>query len=259
MKKNTIVTAALLAMALALPVAAQNVAVVNGKAIPKTRIDVLRQQIERSGRPLPPDMEEQLKEEVIMREIFMQEAQNRGLGGSEDFKLQMEIARQTLLIRELFNDYQSKHPVTDADIKKEYDKLVAENNRKEYKVSHILVENEEEAKEIVAQLKKKGKFEDLAKEKSKDHGSSEKGGAMDWSSPNAFVPEFGAALAQLEKGKFTEEPVQTQFGWHIIRVDDERAEALPKLEDIKEQIVQHVQQQNLATFQEELRAKAKVE
>jgi len=259
MKKNTIVTAALFAMALALPVAAQNVAVVNGKAVPQKRADALRQQIERSGRPFPPEMEEQLKEEIIMREIFVQEAQKRGLGGSDDFKLQMEMARETLMINELFNDYQSKHPIKDEDLKKEYDKLASENQRKEYKVSHILVDSEEEAKKIVAQLKKKGKFEDIAKEKSKDHGSSEKGGAMDWASPSTFVPEFGAALTQLEKGKFTEEPVQTQYGWHIIRMDDERKEAFPKLEDIKEQMVRHLQQQNLAQFQEELRAKAKVE
>jgi len=261
MKKNTLAVAALLAAALALPVAAQNLAVVNGKAIPQSRADALKQQIERSnpGRPFPPEMEGQLKEELIMREIFMQEAQKRGLEGSDEFKSQMELARESLLIRELFNNYQAKNPVSDKEVKAEYDKLAAENQRKEYKVSHILVETEEEAKEIVAQLKKKGKFEDIAKDRSKDPGSSENGGAMDWSSPNTFVAEFSAALTKLEKGKYTEEPVQSQFGWHIIRLDDERKEEMPKLEDIKPQVEQHLQQQKLAKFQEELRAKAKIE
>jgi len=259
MKKNTLAAAALLAATLALPVAAQNLAVVNGKAVPQARADLLKQQIERQGRPFPKEMEEQLKEEVILREIFMQEAQKRGLGGSENFKTQMELARESLLIRELFNDYQEKTPVSDEEVQAEYDRLAAENQRKEYKASHILVETEEEAKKILADLKKKGKFEDIAKEKSKDSVSAANGGAMDWSSPNTFVPEFGAALTQLEKGKITEEPVQTQYGWHIIRLDDERKEEMPKLEDIKPQVVQHLQQQKLAKFQEELRANAKVE
>ena len=117
---------------------AQNVAIVNGKAVPKARVEALAQQIAKSGRPVTPDMESQLREEVIAREVFMQEAEKQGLSSSDDFKVQMELARQTLLIRELFADYQKKNPVTDADLKAEYDKFAATNGGKEYKARHIL-------------------------------------------------------------------------------------------------------------------------
>mgnify|MGYP000349574896 CR=1 FL=1 len=156
---------------MALPASAQNIAIVNGKAVPKERAEVLRQQVERSGRPVTPDVEGQIKEEVIAREIFMQEAQKSGLDATDDYKNQLELARQTILIRELFADYQKTNPVTDADIKAEYDKFVAANGGKEYRARHILVEKEDEAKAIIANLKKGGKFDEIAKKQSKDPGS----------------------------------------------------------------------------------------
>src|SRR5215208_1254990 len=131
---------------IAVPALAQNVAIVNGKPVPKTRVEALSAQLAKAGRPVSPEMEGQLKDEVIAREIFMQEAQKRGLESSDDFKVQMELARQTLLIRELFADYQKSNPVTDADIKAEYDKFAAANTGKEYRARHILVEKEDEAK-----------------------------------------------------------------------------------------------------------------
>ena len=151
MKKQLLsgLVAAALLGTVALPVAAQNIAVVNGKAIPKERADVLRQQVERSGRPVTPDIEKQIKDEVIAREIFLQEAAKRNLEKDPDFKVQMELARQTILIRELFADFQKNNPVTDAEIKAEYDKFVAANSGKEYKASHILVDKEDEAKAII--------------------------------------------------------------------------------------------------------------
>lgn len=244
---------------MALPVAAQNLAIVNGKAVPKERAEVLKQQVERSGRPVTPELENQIKEEVIAREIFMQEAQKRGLEGSADYKAQMELARQTILIRELFVDFQKNNPVTDAEIQAEYDKFVAANAGKEYKASHILVEKEDEAKAIIASIKKGGKFEDIAKKQSKDPGSGARGGDLDWASPSSYVAEFTEALVKLEKGKMTQTPVKSQFGWHVIRLDDVREAQLPKLEEVKPQIAQQLQQQKLAKFQEDLRAKAKVE
>ena len=244
---------------MALPVAAQNLAIVNGKAVPKERAEVLKQQVERSGRPLTPELENQIKEEVIAREIFMQEAQKRGLEGSADYKAQMELARQTILIRELFVDFQKNNAVTDAEIQAEYDKFVAANAGKEYKASHILVEKEDEAKAIIAAIKKGGKFEDIAKKQSKDPGSGARGGDLDWASPSSYVAEFTEALVKLEKGKMTQTPVKSQFGWHVIRLDDVREAQLPKLEEVKPQIAQQLQQQKLAKFQEDLRAKAKVE
>jgi peptidyl-prolyl cis-trans isomerase C len=261
MKKKLLsgLVAAALLGTMALPVAAQNLAIVNGKAVPKERAEALKQQVERSGRPITPEIENQIKEEVIAREIFMQEAQKRGLEASADYKAQMELARQTILIRELFADYQKSSPVTDAEIQAEYDKFVAANAGKEYKASHILVEKEDEAKAIIASLKKGGKFEDIAKKQSKDPGSGARGGDLDWASPSSYVPEFTEALVKLEKGKTTQAPVKSQFGWHVIRLDDVREAQLPKLDEVKPQIAQQLQQQKLIKFQEDLRAKAKVE
>ena len=238
---------------------AQNVAIVNGKAVPKTRVEALMQQVARSGRPVTPEMEGQIKEEVIAREIFMQEAQARGLDATEDFKSQIELARQAILIRELFGDFQKKNPVTDADIKAEYDRFAAANSGKEYKARHILVEKEDQAKAIIAQLKKGGKFDEIAKKSSKDPGSGAKGGDLDWANPGNYVKEFSEALTALTKGKMTETPVKTQFGFHIIRLDDVRDAQLPKFDDVKPQVAQQLQQQKMSKYQEELRAKAKIE
>ena len=240
-------------------VLAQNVAIVNGKAVPKARMDILAEQIAKSGRPITPEMQSQLREEVITREVFMQEADKEGLSGSEDFKAQMELARQTLLIRELFANYEKKNPIPDADLKAEYDKFAAANGGKEYKARHILVDKEADAKAIIASLKKGAKFEDIAKKQSKDAGSGAKGGDLDWANPASYVPEFSAAMLKLGKGQLTETPVKSQFGYHVIRVDDIRAAQLPTFEQVKPQIVKQMQQQKLSAFQEELRKKAKIE
>ena len=247
-----------LVAALSLSAMAQNLAVVNGKPVPSSRVEALKQQVERSGRPVTPEILAQIKEELIAREIFMQEARKRGLEASEDYKTQLELARQSLLIRELFANFQKKNPVTDAEIKAEYDKFVAANGGKEYRARHILVEKEDEAKALIADLKKGGKFEDLAKKASKDPGSGANGGDLDWASAASYVPEFASALVKLEKGQLTDVPVKSQFGFHVIRVDDIREAQLPKLEEVKPQITQQLTQTKLGKFQEELRAKAKV-
>lgn len=260
--KQKIVSALATAMLLGAlaPVAlAQNVAVVNGKAVPKSRVDALSQQVAKSGRQVTPEMEGELKKEVIAREIFMQEAQKMGLEATDDFKSQMELARQTLLIRELFMDFQKKNPVSDADIQAEYDRFAAANSGKEYKSRHILVETEDEAKSIIAQIKKGKKFEDIAKKSSKDPGSGANGGDLDWANPNNYAKEFADALKGLTKGKMTDTPVKTEFGYHVIRLDDTRDAQLPKLQDVKPQVAQQLQQQKLKVYQEQLRAKAKVE
>ncbi len=238
---------------------AQNVAIVNGKAVPKARLDALATQIERAGRPVTPEMQGQLRDEVIAREIFMQEADKQGLAQTDDFRNQMELARQSILIRELFSQYQKKNPVTDAEMKAEYDKFVAANSGKEYKARHILVEKEDQAKAILASLKKGGKFEDIAKKQSKDPGSGANGGDLDWAAPDSYVPEFSQALTKLNKGQTTDAPVKTQFGWHIIRLDDVRTPQLPAFDQVKPQLQQQMAQQKLGKYQEELRAKAKVE
>ena len=289
MKRQTLAAtaAAVLAAALALPAVAQNVAVVNGKPIPKERLDMLeaqvKQQAERSGRPMPPDMDKQLRENLIAREIFVQEAERRGLEGAPDFRAKVELARQSVLIDELFADYLKNNPVSDADAKAEYDSLIAKQKQsyeqakeqaktaasvKEYKAHHILVEKEDDAKAIIAQIKKGAKFEDIAKKKSIDKGSGAQGGDLGWANPSGYVPEFAEALKKLNKGQITDTPVKTQFGWHIIRVDDIRdakpvepspPPTPPKFEDVKAQVVQQLQQQKLAAFQKELHDKAKIE
>jgi peptidyl-prolyl cis-trans isomerase C len=259
MKQHLLAALAAAALCAALPAAAQNVAIVNGKAVPKARMDALAAQITKSGRPITPDVNEQLKEEVVVREVLMQEAQKRGLDGSDDFRSQMELARQTLLIRELYADFQKKNPVSDEDIKSEYDKFVSANGGKEYKARHILVEKEDQAKAIIANLKKGQKFEDLAKKQSKDPGSGANGGDLDWANAASYVPEFAQAMMKLQKGQTTQEPVKSQFGYHVIRLDDVREAQMPKMDEIKPQIAQQLQQQKLAKFQQDLRASAKIE
>jgi peptidyl-prolyl cis-trans isomerase C len=265
----TAAAAALLAFT-ALPVLAQNVAVVNGKPIPQARLDTLENQIKqqaaRMGRPVPPDVEKQLREELIAREIFAQEAEREGIPASPEYRDQLELMRQTVLINVLFANYIKQHPVSDADAKAEYDKFVkemaAQTGGKEYKASHILVKTEDQAKDVIAQLKKGAKFEDLAKKYSQDPGSATKGGELGWASSKTYVPEFATALTKLNKGQTTDTPVKTQYGYHIIRLEDIRdtkPQTPPAFDAIKLQITQQLEQQKLAAFQKDLHDKAKIE
>ena len=260
MKKQLLLVCAAALMAVTAQSAlAQNIAIVNGKAVPKARLDALAQQVAKSGRPVTPDVQAQMREAVIVREIFAQEAEKLGLVGSDDFKSQMEIARQSILITSLIEDFKKKNAVTDAELKTESDKFSAANGGKEYKARHILVEKEAEAKAIIASLKKGGKFEDIAKKQSKDSGSGANGGDLDWANPSSYVAEFTQAMLKLNKGQMTDAPVKTQFGFHIIRVDDIRNAQLPSFDELKPQIAQQIEQQRLGAYQQGLRDKAKVE
>jgi len=254
-------TLAIAAAALMLPLAAtaQNIAVVNGKSVPKARIDLLLQQAQRAGQQLTPEMEGQAREQVVLREIFAQEAEKRGIAATADYKAQMELARQSILIRELFEDYKKKNPVTDAEAKAEYDKFKAQATGTEYRARHILVEGEDEAKALIAQIKGGAKFEDLAKAKSKDPGSGQNGGDLDFAKPDSYVPEFGKAMVALKKGEMTEMPVKSQFGWHIIRLEDTRDAQFPEFESVKGQIQQRQSQMKLQKYQEDLRKAAKTD
>jgi peptidyl-prolyl cis-trans isomerase C len=256
---SALISAALLSTVVLAPAFAQNVAIVNGKPVPTARVEALAQQLAKAGRPVSPEMMGQLKEEVIARELFMQEAQRQGLDANDDFKAQMELSRQAILIRELFGTFQKNNPVTDDEIKAEYDKFVAANSGKEYRARHILVEKEEQAKAIIASIKKGAKFEDIAKKQSKDPGSGANGGDLDWASPGNYVQEFSDAMVKLTKGKLMDTPVKSQFGFHVLRLDDVRDIKFPKLEEVKPQISQQLGQQKLMKFQEDLRAKAKIE
>ena len=242
----------------ALPAMAQNLAVVNGKPVPSSRADVMVKQMVSQGQQDTPELRAMIKDELINREILIQEADKLGLGTHADVKSQIEIARQSILIRALVADYLKKNPVKDADIKAEYDRFKGQASDKEYHARHILVEKEEDAKVIIVKLKAGGKFEDLAKQ-SKDPGSAANGGDLDWAAPAAFVKPFSDAMTSLQKGQLYDTPVKTQFGYHVIRLDDVRAAKIPTLEEVKPQIAEGLQQKKLQAFQQQLRSKAKIE
>lgn len=252
--------AALSAALVPVTASAQNVATVNGKPVPKARVDLLINQVTKSGQQQrTPELEAQVKDEVVLREIFIQEAEKRGIPASADYKAQMELARQSILIRELFADFGKKNGVTDAEAQAEYDKFKAQNSGTEYRARHILVEKEEDAKALIAQIKGGAKFEELASKNSKDPGSAANGGDLDFANPGSYVPEFSKALTALKKGEMTQEPVKSQFGFHIIKLEDTREAQFPAFDDVKSQIVQRLSQQKIANFQQELKTKAKTD
>ena len=252
--------AALSAALLPVTASAQNVATVNGKPVPKARVDQLISQVTKSGQQQrTPELEAQVKDEVVLREIFMQEAEKRGIPASADYKAQMELARQSIMIRELFADFGKKNPVTEAEAQAEYDKFKAQNSGTEYRARHILVEKEEDAKALIAKIKAGGNFEELAKANSKDPGSAANGGDLDFANPSGFVPEFSKAMTELKKGEMTQEPVKTQFGYHIIKLEDTREAQFPAFADVKPQIMQRLTQHKIAAFQQELKTKAKTD
>jgi peptidyl-prolyl cis-trans isomerase C len=242
-----------------LPSFAQNVAIVNGKAVPKARYEALLQQVVKQGQPKTPALEAQVRDEVVLREMFVQEAEKSGLTATADYKMQMEFARQTILIRELFAKFQETHPVTDAEIQAEYDKFKAQSNPVEYRASHILVETEDQAKALIAQIKAGGSFEDIAKKQSKDSGSGANGGDLGFANPAAYVPEFSQAMVKLKKGEMTDTPVKSQFGYHIILLVETRESTPPSLEELKPQIQQRIAQMKMTKFRDDIRAKTKTD
>lgn len=249
---------ALIAVAVA-PAFAQNLAVVNGKPIPSSRADaVVKQVVAQGQQPDSPELREMIKKDLIAREVLMQEAVKQGYDKKPDVKQALDNARQTIVINALARDYIEKHPVTDAEVKAEYDRFKSTTGDKEYHVRHILVETEQQAKDIIAKLKGGAKFEDLAKQ-SKDQGTANSGGDLDWATPASFPKEFAAGFVNLQKGAITDTPVKTANGYHVIKVDDIRAAKLPSLEEVKPQIQDALAQQKLAAYQEEMVKKAKVQ
>ena len=249
-----------IALATAGAASAQNVAIVNGKAVPKARLDLLMQQATRGGQqPVTPELEARARDEVVLREVFAQEAEKRGVAAGVEYRNQMELARQTILIRELFADYQKKNPIGDAEAKAEYDKFKGQTTGTEYRARHILVEKEDEAKSLLKQLIAGAKFDDLAKKHSTDKGSGANGGDLDFAKPDSYVPEFGTALVALKKGETTQTPVKSQFGFHIIKLEDTREAQFPPFEEVKPQVIQRLSQQKLQQYQEDLRKRAKTD
>jgi peptidyl-prolyl cis-trans isomerase C len=235
-------------------------ATVNGTPIPAREVDQMVRQRAMQGQPDGPELRKSIIDNLALQLLVADEAVKKGLDKTPETLDQMEMIRQNVLAKAYVEDYIKTNPVSDEAVKAEYDKVKAQRAGNEYKARHILVAKEADAKDIIAKLKKNPKaFEALAKEKSMDPGSKERGGDLGWFDPHSMVPEFGAAVAKLEKGKFTEEPVKSQFGYHVIMLEDSRPIAFPPLEQVKEQLKQQVQQQNLKKFFDDVKAKAKIE
>jgi len=248
------------ALALAAPIYAQNVATVNGKPITKANVDEFVKLLGTQGAADSPQLREQVKEELINRQVMVQAAEAAGLLKDPTITVELELARQGILVRALMADYLKKNPITDAKIQAEYDKLKkAEDGKFEYEVRHILVEDEKTANDMQAKLKvKSAKFEDLAKS-SKDPGSAEKGGNLGWAADSNYVEPFAKAVAATPKGQLSEKPVQSQFGWHVIEVLDKRPVEFPPLDQVRKELEQMMREQTLAAYQADLRSKAKVQ
>ena len=244
------------------PVFAQNAVIVNGKPIPKAQLDKL---LQKSGQADNPQVRDQAREMLVTRELILQEANNRGLSQNDAVKEQIEQSRMGILVAAVFQDYVEKEGIAEADLKAAYESVKSQYTGKEYHVEHILVEKEADAKAITAQLKAGANFEELAKAKSKDPGSAPTGGDLGWVSEKSLVPEFSKAMVQLKKGQITDKPVKTQFGWHIIKMDDVRDVKAPPMEEIKDQLKQMIasdqnwQKAKFAEMMQKLRAKARIQ
>jgi peptidyl-prolyl cis-trans isomerase C len=248
---------------LAAPVAAaQNagtVAKVNGTNIPQYRLDAAVKSQAAQGQKDTPELRNGIREMLINQEVVAQEAVKLGLNKQAHVAARLELDRQSILANAYFEDFFRKNPVTDDMLKKEYERLKPELPAREYRVRHILVEKEDEAKNIIAQIRKGGSFEKLAAEHSRDPGSKGRGGDLDWAPAENYVKPFADAVRSLKKGQMTEAPVRTDFGYHVIRLEDERATKIPAFEEAKPQLQQLVQRQILQKAVGDLRSKAKIE
>lgn len=243
-----------LTCALAAPAFAQTVATVNGKAITQKDMDQFVALLVEQGAKDSPELREQVKQEMVNRMAVVQAAEKAGLDKKADVQQEIELARQGILVRALMADYLKKNPVSEADMTKEYNTIKGmEEGKQEYKVRHILVKDEQAAKDLLAQIKsKKVSFADAAKKNSIDTGSGQQGGDLGWAPSSTYVPEFAQAVEKLKKGELAAAPVQSQFGWHIIQVDDARPVTFPALNDVKPQLEEMLRQRKLAEYQQKL-------
>ena len=235
------------------------VATVNGVRVPRARMDAMLQQQQVRGNADSEQVRAMVRDELINRELVAQEAAKTGVAKTPEVQTQLDLARQEVLVGAYVRDWLRKHPITDAEIQQEYDRARGQTGDKEYKARHILVETEEQAKGLIADLKKGAKFEELATKNSKDTGTKERGGDLDWNVPGVFDKQFSDAMVKLEKGKYTETPVQTKFGFHVIQLDDVRAMKFPPLADVKPRIQQQLVQGRVEQLVRGLRGKAKIE
>jgi len=242
------------------PAAGDIAATVNGTPISKDSVDKIVGQRTAMGQPDSPETRKAVINQLAMQMLVSQEAIKKNLDKTPEVIDQINLTKQSILANAYVDDYTKNNPVSDDMLKAEYDKIKAQMSGTEYKARHILVAKEAEAKDIIAKLKKNPRlFDSLAKEYSKDPGSKDKGGDLGWFDPRGMVPEFGAAVAKLAKGKFTLEPVKTQFGYHVILLEDTRTKQFPTFEQVKPQLVKRVQDQNMKKLIDDMMAKAKIE
>ncbi|PPC81302.1 MAG: peptidylprolyl isomerase [Methylotenera sp.] len=239
--------------------AADAVATVNGKPVKQSLYDVIVKDITANGQKVDANTKTAIVDELVSSELVYQEAQRLGLDKQADFMAREELASRKLLTSVFLQDYVKKHPISDADTKAAYEKYKTAYGDKEYSARHILVKTEAEAKDIIAQLGKGGDFAKLAKEKSLDPGSKEKGGDLGWFSPATMVKPFSDVVANLQKGAISNSPVQTQFGWHVIKLVDTRAAQPLAYEKLKDGLQKNLQQRNLEKLMSDLRSKAKID
>lgn len=251
-------TAAFVAHAAGAAASGSTAVTVNGTAIPSTRVEVMMKEQRAQGAPDSQELRDAVREELVRRELLAQESVKKGLDKKAETQAQIDLARQAVLIRAYIQDYVASNPIGAAELRKEYESVKARIGAKEYKPRHILVETEDEAKAIIAKLRSGEKFETLAKQ-SKDPGSKDSGGELGWSNPNMFVKPFSEALVKLDKGQYTQAPVKSDFGYHVIQLDDERDVKPPEFEEVKPQLEQRMQQQQIEKHISDLRAKAKVQ
>ena len=235
--------------------AAKSEAPAKGKDLyPQSYFDFMLKQRTSQGQPDSPELRKAVRDEMNTRELLVREARKQGLDKNPSVKTEMDLTPQTVLVRAYMADYLKAHPVSEDLLHKEYDAIKAQIGDKEYKVRHILVDKEDEAKEIIVALQKGEKFEKLA-DRSKDTGSKVNGGALDWNAPANFVKPFSDAMVGLQKGKFTTTPVQTQFGWHVIQLDDVRDAKVPGFDEVKPQLAQRAQGQLVEQYLRDLRSR----
>ena len=241
------------------PAATGPLATVNGVQIPRQRLEfVVRQQTAR-GAPDNEQLRAQAREALINNELLIQEANRSGIAKKAEVQQQLDIARQEVIASAVVAEYIRVNPVSDADVQAEYDRTRAQTGDKEYKARHILVATDEDAKSVLADLKKGVKFDEVAQKRSLDEGTRPKGGDLDWNVPSNFDKAFADAMVKLEKGKMSETPVRSRFGFHIIQLDDVRPVNFPPLAQVRPQIQQRLAGQKVDNLIRDLRAKAKIE
>ena len=255
---STLAAAAILSVSPAIAAPA-TVATVNGTAIPQSLANLLVAERVGQGAKDTPELRNAVREELIQRELILQDAKKAGMSNKADVQAAMKLAEQNVMIRAYMADFAQKHPVSDEQLKQAYNQINAGLGKEDFKTRHILVSSEAQAKDVISKLNSGDSFESLAKKNSIDPGSKDNGGDLGWASPTNFVKPFGDAMVKVGKGKYTTEPVKTDFGWHVIMVEDRRPLTPPPFDQVKGQLAQAIQEQEFQQQIAKQRQSAKIQ